>query len=284
MSLLNNGSTDYIASNGTVTDSPSAITVAAWVRLSAYHASDFAYMAFFTPFRSFNFSYPNNDEVELGVARSGGSSNSITTDLNAALDTWYFIAGVFNEDDTVWGGSNAIEIASGTVSSEITQRTSSVQLAGSGTTTALSSSTVYLTNRDTSDTRRVSGDIAFFTYFESELSLEQLRSFQYDPFQALLYSPRVLLFPGLMSVSAVPDWSGNGLHYTAANMTLSSSPPLPLFALKQTWTLAGPAATPDSDSQSGYIEGLTYFPFTEDFTGQSDLAEWRRSHWVPSVA
>jgi hypothetical protein len=38
-----------------------------------------------------------------------------------------------------------------------------------------------------------------------------------------------------------------------------------------------------SDTQAAYISGLTYFPFTEDFTGQSDDAEWRRSHWVTDV-
>jgi hypothetical protein len=38
-----------------------------------------------------------------------------------------------------------------------------------------------------------------------------------------------------------------------------------------------------ADNKAAYIEGLTYFPFTEDFTGQTDEDPWRISHWTTST-
>lgn len=242
MALLNNGNTDYIQANSNRSDSFTTMTLMAWIKLNTLQET---YIARFGAARNFAFHNASTDEVYLGIARATQASNYITTDFNATTGTWYFVAAVYNEDNTVWGGGQAIELATGTVTSLATQRTSTAQagLTGSGSTTALSNDTVYVTNRDNNDTRRLDGDIAFYAYFGSELSLEQIQSIQFDPLAALKYSPATLLIPGLASATACPDWSGNGDHFTATNMTISAHLPLPIFAQRHIYTEI-PAAPP----------------------------------------
>ena len=52
-------------------------------------------------------------------------------------------------------------------------------------------------------------------------------------------------------------------------------------ARQQIWlAIEEDAGTLASDSQQAYTQGLTYFPFTEYFTGQADEADWLKSKWV----
>jgi hypothetical protein len=108
MALLNDSATDRIQADSNRSDSFSAFTFCAWVYLntvqegyiSRYGGSDRTFA--FTPTAP-------NDELQMGVARATQESNGTTTDFNATTATWYFVAGVYNEDNTVWGGAQAME-------------------------------------------------------------------------------------------------------------------------------------------------------------------------------
>jgi hypothetical protein len=257
MSLLNDSDTDYILADSNRTDSFTAFTYLYWVRLVNVQVggSQWCRMAS-TGVRNMGNYWNDIDEVEFNVNRATTNTNVQTTDFTMGTNTWYFIAFVFNDDNTVWGGSNAVEIATGTLTARATQRTLNITNAGSGAADALSNDTVHITNRDSSDIRRLEGDLGFYAYIGSELSLEEVRTIQLAPWTAIQYSPATLLFPGLQGASTVTDYSGNGDHFTATNMTVSPGVPVQLLPPRKSWMPYVVAAAGDL-SITGISDGVT---------------------------
>ena len=248
MALLNNSDTDYIQADSNRTDSPSALTYLFWIKLNTIQESYFYRSG--GGERQLSFTWADTDNLEFTVFRVTQNSTYRSTDFAAATGNWYFVAFVYNEDNTVWGGSQAMEFARGTLTTKATQLSTSQILAGSGGTTGLSNDTVYLTNRDSIDDRRLDGDIAFYAGFESELSLAEIQSIQFNPWMAINYSPVTLLFPGLQGASTVIDYSGNGDHFTATNMTVSPGVPVQIIPQYQTWMPYEVSATGDLSGQA----------------------------------
>jgi hypothetical protein len=170
------------------------------------------------------------DELEFATERASGWATGYTTDFNATTNTWYFIAAVYNEDGTVWGGTDNIEFATGGLRAKMTQRAKTIISTGTGATEQLSNAGVFITNRDNNDSRRLNGHMAFFAYVPSELSLDQIESIRRKPLAVLRYTPEFLLFPGMQGTTVIKDFGSAGVDWDINNMTLGDDLPIPIFA------------------------------------------------------
>lgn len=168
--------------------------------------------------------------ITLRVATAGSDLIYTTDDTPLSVDKWHFIAITANSSG---GAGETANIYVGDLTTLAVESTYGTAVDG-GAFDSDAAETMQFGNQSASSVNALLGDIAVVAYVGAELSLAQIRSWQFRPRK--LASMVIYSHYGFNGTGAQADWSGKGNSGTVTGVTVAGHVPLgPPFAFDLGW-------------------------------------------------
>lgn len=219
MGLSFTGTADRVDhGSGTSLDNLAAGTCLAWVYRTADVSSQQHIFSKESATRYFR--YDNGTgRLEAEIARATTSTFVESTGSAPALNTWTFLAWVF---DTAAADGDQ-HLYKGTLSALASESSYTTQRVGSGALTSEGTDAFIVGNR-AGEFAQFGGRIDFLAYYNRAMTLAEIQSHQFHPFVA----NGCVLFTwyGHNGTGTQPDWSGTGNNGTVTSSAVADGVPI----------------------------------------------------------